>query len=108
MACAQAKPTHKPVPQKWEGPQADKFGKKVHLDIWGPLNPQSYNGKEYFISFTNDHNRWTYLVPMERKSEAFHCYKQYGAWVKTQHGARLKRLQTDRRGNTFPTTSRLT
>jgi Reverse transcriptase (RNA-dependent DNA polymerase) len=97
-ACAKAKPTRKPVPQKREGPRATKFGEKVHSDVWGPANPQSYDGKEYFVSFTDDHNRWTYLVPMARKSEAFRCYKQYEAWVETQHGVRLKRLQTDRGG----------
>jgi hypothetical protein len=35
---------------------------------------------------------------MARKNEAFGCYKQYKAWVETQHGAKLKRLQTDREG----------
>jgi Pol polyprotein, beta-barrel domain len=62
--CAQAKPTCQPIPQKWEGPRAEKFGEKVHLDVWRPKNPQSCDGKEYFVSFTNDHNRWMYLVPM--------------------------------------------
>jgi transposase InsO family protein len=66
--------------------------------VWGSTNSQSYDGKEYFVSFTNDHSRWTYLVPMTRKNNTFDCYKQYEAWVKTQHGARLKRLQTDRGG----------
>ena len=72
-----------------------KLGEKVHLDVWGPTNPQSYDGKEYFVSFTDDHNRWTYLVPMAKKSDAFTCYKQYEAWIEMQHGARIKRLQTD-------------
>ncbi|KAF8512106.1 hypothetical protein JB92DRAFT_2724128 [Gautieria morchelliformis] len=56
-ACAQAKPMQKPVPQKREGPRAIKFGEKVHSDVWGPANPQSYDGKEYFISFTNNYNQ---------------------------------------------------
>ena len=97
-ACAQAKPMRKPVPQTWDGPRASTFGEKVHSDVWGPANPQSYDGKEYFVSFTDDHNRWTYLVPMARKAEAFGCYKQYEAWVETQHGVKVKCLQTDRGG----------
>ena len=32
---------------------------------------------------------------MARKSETFNSYKQYEAWVETQHGAKIKRLQTD-------------
>ena len=72
-----------------------KFGEKVHSDVWGLANPQSYDRKEYFISFTDDHNWWTYLIPMARKSETFNSYKQYEAWVETQHGAKIKCLQTD-------------
>ena len=64
MACAQARPTCKPVPQKREGPRAMKFGEKVHFDVWGPANPQSYDGKEYFVSFTDNHN-W---VSLEKNS----------------------------------------
>ena len=56
-ACTKAKPVHKALPQKWEGQQATTFGEKVHLDVWGPMNPQSYDGKEYFITFTDDHNQ---------------------------------------------------
>jgi Pol polyprotein, beta-barrel domain/GAG-pre-integrase domain len=55
-ACAQAKPTRKSVPQKREGPRAMRIGEKVHSDVWGPANPQSYDGKEFFVSFTDDHN----------------------------------------------------
>jgi Integrase core domain len=94
----QAKPTRKPVPQTREGPRAAKFGEKVHSDIWGPANPQSYDGKVYFVSFTNDHSRWMYLVPMAKKSDTLHCYRQYEVWVETQHSAKLKRLQMDRGG----------
>jgi hypothetical protein len=62
------------------------------------VNPQSYNGKEYFVSFTDDHNRRTYLVPMASKSDVFGCYKQYEAWAETQHGTKIKHLKMDRGG----------
>jgi hypothetical protein len=74
------------------------LGEKVHSDAWGPTNPQSYDGTEFFVSFTDDHNRWTYLVPMAKISDAFGCYKQYQAWIETQHEAKVKHLQTDHGG----------
>ena len=37
-----------------------------------------------------------YLVPMAKKSDTLRCYRQYKAWVETQHSTKLKRLQTDR------------
>jgi GAG-pre-integrase domain len=95
-ACTQAKPTRKPVPQMREGQRAAKFGKKVHSDVWGPAKPQSYNGKEYFVSFP--HSRWTYPVPMAKKRDTLCCYRQYEAWVETQHSVKLKRLRTDHGG----------
>jgi hypothetical protein len=64
----------------------------------GTCKSPEYDRKEYFVSFTDDHNRWTYLVPMSRKNKAFGCYKQYEAWVETQHSAKIKQLQTDRGG----------
>jgi hypothetical protein len=33
---------------------------------------------------------------MAKKSDAFGCYKQYEAWVGTQHGEKIKCLQTNR------------
>ena len=71
--------------RKREGPQATKIGEKIHSNIWKPANPKSYDGKKYSIRFTDDHNQWTYLVPMTKKSDAFKCYKQYEAWIETQH-----------------------
>jgi GAG-pre-integrase domain/Integrase core domain/Pol polyprotein, beta-barrel domain len=97
-ACTQAKPTRKPVPQTREGLRDAKFDEKVHSDVWGPANPQSYDSKEYFVRFTDDHSRWTYLVPMAKKSDTLRCYSQYEAWVETQYSAKLKCLQTDRGG----------
>ena len=35
---------------------------------------------------------------MSCKSEALTQYKNYEAWLQTQHGTRIKRLQTDRGG----------
>ena len=55
MACAKAKPTQVPVPKEWSSPRATKLGDKVHLDIWGPSTPESYNGHKYFVAFTDNH-----------------------------------------------------
>jgi hypothetical protein len=88
-------PSHRSIPQKREGLRALKLGDKVHSDAWGPTNTQSYDGKESFVSFTDYHDRWTYLVPMAKKSDAFGCNKQYQAWIETQHEAKIKHLQNE-------------
>jgi len=76
-----------------------QFLAKRSIRRYGDLQiPQSYDRKEYFVSFTDDHNRWTYLETMANRSDTFTCYKQYEAWLETQHGAKLKCLQTDHHG----------
>jgi len=58
-ACAKAKPTSKPMPKEHTSPISPKLGDKVHSDVWGPAMPRSYDGKDYFISFTDDYSRWS-------------------------------------------------
>ena len=52
--CAKTKFTHKPVPKECGGPHMMNLSEKVHSDVWGPSNTQSLDGKEYFISVTDD------------------------------------------------------
>src|SRR5882724_3222905 len=63
--------------------------------MWGPVMPRSYDGKDYFISFTDDYSQWSQVEPMTHKSNTFVHYQAYKAWLQTQHGAKLKKLQID-------------
>ena len=47
------------------------LGDKIHLDVCGPANPQSYNGKLYYVSFIDDHTGWTTVYCITKK------YKEY-------------------------------
>ena len=71
---------------------------KIHSDIWGPANPQSYNGRLYYINFTDDYTRWTTIYCINKKLNIFNKYKEYEAWLKTQYGKQIKVLQSDRGG----------
>ena len=77
--CAKGKVTRKPIPKERTGPRAMKFSEKIHTDVWGPTSPQSHDGKQYFITFTDD-------------------AKPYEARLETQHNVKIKRLQSDRGG----------
>jgi len=50
------------------------------------------------VSFTDDCTRYTRLEVLRTKDEAFWAYKSFSAWAKTQHGAQIKRLRSDRGG----------
>jgi transposase InsO family protein len=53
---------------------------------------------KYYIMFTNDFSCYTRLTTMHTKDGALQAYKDYAAWADTQHGARIKRLRSDRGG----------
>ena len=96
--CAKAKPTRKSILKERTDYTSRVLGDKIHSDIWGPANPQSYNGKLYYVSFTDDYMRWTTVYCIGQKSEVFQKYKEYEALLKTQHGNQIKLLQSDQGG----------
>ena len=58
-SCAKARPTRKPVLKERVDYLSQVLGDKTHSDVWGPATPQSYNGKLYYVSFTDNYTRWT-------------------------------------------------
>ena len=97
-SCEQAKSTRKPIRKEREEPIASSFGEEVHSDVWGPSPTLSMGKSKYYITFTDDFSRYTRLTTMRTKDGALQAYKDYAAWAHTQHGARIKRLHSDRGG----------
>ena len=57
--------------------------------------PCSYDGKDLFISFTDNYSWWSHVELMTHKSDVFAHYQAYEAWLQMQHRVKLKKLQTD-------------
>lgn len=97
-SCEYAKATHKPIGKVHNPPRREKFGDEVHSDLWGPSPVRTPGHKEYFVSFTDDHTRFSHLYLLRTKDEAFNAYKYFEAWVNTQFNTKIKRLHSDRGG----------
>ncbi len=97
-SCEYAKTTRKAIRKEWEAPLADTFGAEVHADVWGLSPTLSLGGHKYYVTFTDDYSRFTRLEVLRTKDETFGAYKAFMAWAKTQHGAHIKRLRSDRGG----------
>ena len=52
----------------------------------------------YYVSFTDDHTRYTHITLLAVKLDTFDAYKAYEAWAKTQHSTRIKCLRSDHGG----------
>jgi hypothetical protein len=70
----------------------------VHSDICGPINPSSHGGKRYFITFTDDFSRKTWVNFLNEKSEAFEVFKRFKALVEKESGCMIQTLRSDRGG----------
>lgn len=97
-SCEHAKTTRKVIRKHAATPQAKAFGDEIHTDVWGPAPISTLSGRKYYITFTDDHTRFTRLEILRTKDEAFQAYKTFAAWAETQHGVRIKRLRSDRGG----------
>ena len=97
-SCEHAKATRKIIRKSTINPRAQAFGDEVHTDVWGPAPVKTIGGRRYYITFTDDHSRFTKIELLRTKDEAFAAYKAFAAWAKTQHGVIIKRLRSDRGG----------
>ena len=97
-SCVYAKATRKPVAKEREGERATEFGGEIHSDLWGPAPVPTIRGRRYYVTFTDDKTRMTYIHLLRQKSDTFAAYKDFEAECLTQHDARVKVLHSDRGG----------
>ena len=97
-SCEYAKMTRKIIFKERTAPPAKRFGDEVHSDLWGPSPTTSLGGRRYYITFTDDHTRYTYIDILRTKDQALNAYKAFVAWARTQHNAKIKVLRSDRGG----------
>ncbi len=57
--------------------QVEAMFELIHTNICGPLPIPSMLGSKYFITFTNDYNRCTWIYFMKAKFEAFNIFKRF-------------------------------
>ena len=84
-SCEFAKATQKPIKKDHQALRAAKFGDEIHSDVWGPSPIQTPGHKSYYVSFTDNHTRWTHLQLLATKDGTFQAYKDFEAWAKLHH-----------------------
>ena len=97
-SCEYAKATRKPIRKECIAPLAGAFGDEIHTDLWGPSLVATIGGRKYYVTFTDDHTRYTTASLLRTKDQALQAYKAFANWAQTQHRARIKRLHSDRGG----------
>ena len=101
--CARSKAAEKPFPKERTTPQVTEYRGHIHSDIWGQAPVKSPGGREYMLTFTDEHTREVTVYFMAKKSDAFEAYKMFEAWVSIHRNVKIKILRTDR-GREFVST----
>ena len=70
----------------------------IHTDICGPINPESFSGKRYFISFIEDYSQKTWAYFLKGKSNAFEVFKKFKVMVEKETGRHIKAVRSNRGG----------
>lgn len=68
----------------------------VHTDIYGPMQTESISGNKYFLLFTDDCARMSWVYFIRNKLSAFECFKKFKAMPELQCGYKVKCLRSDR------------
>jgi gag-polypeptide of LTR copia-type/GAG-pre-integrase domain/Zinc knuckle len=72
-----------------------EVGQLIHTDVCGPIKPLSYRNNKYFVTFTDDYTRMTWVAVIERKNEVIEKFKEFRKMLKTQYNKEIKRVRSD-------------
>lgn len=50
--------------------RADEKLKLVHVDLCGPISPETAGGNRYFMPLVDDHSRWMEVYMLKHKDQA--------------------------------------
>ena len=67
----------------------------IHTDVCGLISSLARGGFHYFITFTDDFNRYGYVYLMKHKLESFEKFKEFKNEVQNQLGKSIKALRSD-------------
>lgn len=94
--CVRGKMQRTPLPKF--SPRKAEVLDLVHSDLWGPSPVMSLGGRYYFITFTDDAGRYSWVYHLRKKSEAFLAFKTWHKEVERQTGRKLKVFRSDNGG----------
>jgi gag-polypeptide of LTR copia-type/Integrase core domain/GAG-pre-integrase domain/Zinc knuckle len=70
----------------------------IHIDLCGPIKPQSLGGQKYIFVLIDDYSRksWVYLLSL--KNDAVHKFREFVKIVERETDKKVKKLRSDNGG----------
>ncbi|KAF2902290.1 hypothetical protein ILUMI_03898 [Ignelater luminosus] len=86
------------LPHKDTRVRANEPLELIHTDICGPITPEAWNGKKYFVTFTDDYTHFNETYIFERKCHMFEKFQDYEAKVSNRFKKGIVRISCDNGG----------
>ncbi|KAJ3701404.1 hypothetical protein LUZ61_005109 [Rhynchospora tenuis] len=67
----------------------------IHSDLWGPAPVLSTNGCRYYVLFTDEFSRFTWLYPCTNKSDVSDIFAKFRSRVENLLSSKIKIFQCD-------------
>jgi Reverse transcriptase (RNA-dependent DNA polymerase)/GAG-pre-integrase domain len=67
----------------------------VHCDLWGPSPVTSHTGNRYYVLFTDDYSRYSWIYFCSQKSVVLSIFSQFKTLVENLLSCQIKTLQMD-------------
>ena len=70
----------------------------MHSDLSGKFSSPSLSGKRYYITFTDDFSRYTWIYFLNKKSDAFETFKDWKTMAERLCNCTLQQFRSDNGG----------
>lgn len=70
----------------------------VHSDVCGKISEKSLGGAQYFLTFTDDKSRYSWVYILKSKDQVFDRFLEWKALVERSSKKKIKTLRTDNGG----------
>lgn len=91
--CQKAKQTR--LPFKETRRRAQRPLEIIHTDLCGPIHPETWDGKKYFISFLDDYTHLVNIYLLKNKNEAEEVIKEYTEKVEAYWNMKIAKIRCD-------------
>ncbi|KZV38965.1 hypothetical protein F511_40717, partial [Dorcoceras hygrometricum] len=68
---------------------------KIHCDLWGPSLVLSLEKFHYYACIVDDFSRYTWFIPLKRKSDFVDAYLAFENYVARQYDKKIKKIHSD-------------
>src|SRR6202045_4677950 len=88
----------RPSPTAFRSRKKHPTEPRCTANVWGLTPTTSISRNHYTVDFIDDATRWTEVVAIQKKSQAFSAYKKLEAEINTHSNTKVKYLRSDHGG----------